>query len=492
LFDFHSNNKLLENYTRLEILALVLSYIGLSFLVGCSSTIALKEYSDKYYDVYFKNVYKNKVKGEKFIFFVFSCLSIFVIMQINRKIFISFEEKTSKWMLMWIIISCFASFLSSMIFYGLYSIPITSKEKTTKNASLNNKEEKKKENEDKNNPEENIIGNKKKNKKHKAQKINVVKTENEDKNYVNTEMAVIKINQSSPDNKEQKKKPETEYKINKEIYTTKVFTLCGYLYFRKTNIEKSSCICYYYTSKCNWFKNIVCDEDIIIPTIIEFYCQICIMGFKLILAERLLNDYSYIKNLKFYITLLIFSLFFGFLIVYKCKMEVKKKYSNDDCSSKIDFLLQVTFVFLFGFIIFNFFSSIFYYTDKRINRERWNNVIMANFIFFKIIDFQILTVFNFYDNSDMFNTTLAITLEKLLWMIIETIIDTCVKNKKKLVLVQLIVSAPIAALLILIMICGIVFACVNDDKDGNKNANKIENKNDGEIDIKNDDKYEQE
>ena len=56
---------------------------------------------------------------------------------------------------------------------------------------------------------------------------------------------------------------------------------------------------------------------------------------------------------------------------------------------------------------------------------------MANFIFFKIIDFQILTVFNFYDNSDLFNTTLAITLEKLLWMIIETIIDSYVENKKK-------------------------------------------------------------
>lgn len=105
-------------------------------------------------------------------------------MQINRKIFISFEEKTSKWMLMWIIISCFASFLSSMISYGLYSIPITSKKKTTKKDSPNNKEENKKENEDKNKQEDNIVGNKKKkkNKKHKAQKINVVKIENEDKN----------------------------------------------------------------------------------------------------------------------------------------------------------------------------------------------------------------------------------------------------------------------------------------------------------------------
>ena len=95
---------------------------------------------------------------------------------------------------------------------------------------------------------------------------------------------------------------------------------------------------------------------------------------------------------------------------------------------------------------------------------------MANFIFFKIIDFQILTVFNFYDSSDLFNTTLAITLEKLLWMIIETIIDTYVENKKKLVLVQLIVTAPASAFLIFLMAVFIVFVCqeikhdINDNK----------------------------
>ena len=57
-------------------------------------------------------------------------------------------------------------------------------------------------------------------------------------------MDVIKVNQSSPENKEEKKEPETKDKNGSEIYTTKIFTLCGYLYFRKTNIEKSSCICY--------------------------------------------------------------------------------------------------------------------------------------------------------------------------------------------------------------------------------------------------------
>ena len=54
LFDFHKDGRLLENYTGLEIVVLVLSYAGLSFLVGCSSTISLKEFTDKYYNVYKK------------------------------------------------------------------------------------------------------------------------------------------------------------------------------------------------------------------------------------------------------------------------------------------------------------------------------------------------------------------------------------------------------------------------------------------------------
>ena len=73
LFDFHSGDKLLENYSRLEIVILLISYIGLSFLAGCSSTLALKEYTDKYYNVYNKNKIKEeqKEKGEKILLFFF-------------------------------------------------------------------------------------------------------------------------------------------------------------------------------------------------------------------------------------------------------------------------------------------------------------------------------------------------------------------------------------------------------------------------------------
>ena len=78
---------------------------------------------------------------------------------------------------------------------------------------------------------------------------------------------------------------------------------------------------------------------------------------------------------------------------------------------------------------------------------------MAEFILFKIIDFRILSFYDFFDNSDIFNTTLAITFEKLLWMIIETIINTYVENKKSLVLVQIIATSIILGLIAIFLIC---------------------------------------
>ena len=136
--------------------------------------------------------------------------------------------------------------------------------------------------------------------------------------------------------------------------------------------------------------------------------------------------------------------------MYICSVIDKKKKEKINDNKKETFkiwdLCGISIIPFFGFIIFTFFSSIFYYKDDNLKRERWNNIIMAEFIFFKVIDFQILSFFNFLDNSDIFNTTLAITFEKLLWMIIETIIDTCVKNTKSLILVQIIVTSIILGL----------------------------------------------
>ena len=46
-----------------------------------------------------------------------------------------------------------------------------------------------------------------------------------------------------------------------------------------------------------------------------------------------------------------------------------------------------------GFIILTFVCSVCYFTDDNLNKERWNNIIMAEFIYFKVLDFQILSFF---------------------------------------------------------------------------------------------------
>ena len=162
----------------------------------------------------------------------------------------------------------------------------------------------------------------------------------------------------------------------------------------------------------------MCNIDVIIPILFEFILQISIIGYNPILKEKLLNDFSYSKNMKFYCALFIISLFFGIIIVYMfSNRQEKKEKINDNKKEtfKIWDLCGISIIPFFGFIIFTFFSSIFYYKDDNLKRERWNNIIMAEFIFFKVIDFQILSFFNFLDNSDIFNTTLLLLKNYFGW-----------------------------------------------------------------------------
>ena len=53
--------------------------------------------------------------------------------------------------------------------------------------------------------------------------------------------------------------------------------------------------------------------DVIAPFLTELYCQISIVGYRPILTEKLLNTYSFSKNMKFYVALYILSVFLGSL-----------------------------------------------------------------------------------------------------------------------------------------------------------------------------------
>ena len=78
---------------------------------------------------------------------------------------------------------------------------------------------------------------------------------------------------------------------------------------------------------------------------------------------------------------------------------------------------------------------------------------MAECIFFKVLDLMILSFFDFFDNTDIFNSSLAITVEKFMWMIIEVLIDAFVSNKKKLILVQIIITSMGIGIFIIIFFC---------------------------------------
>ena len=126
---------------------------------------------------------------------------------------------------------------------------------------------------------------------------------------------------------------------------------------------------------------------------------------------------------------------------------------------------SVAFIFLILISILTFISSICYYIDNNLTRERWGNIVMAEFIIFKILDLQILSYFDFFNDSDIFNTTLIITFEKLVWMIIETILDAFVENKKSLVLVQIIVTSITTFLIVMRGISLLFLCCYCEDSE---------------------------
>ena len=91
---------------------------------------------------------------------------------------------------------------------------------------------------------------------------------------------------------------------------------------------------------------------------------------------------------------------------------------------------------------------------------------MAEFIYFKVLDLELLSFYDFFDNSDIFNATLAITFEKLFWMVIEEIIDSFINNKKSLIIIQLVITS------LMLLICSTTFLIyIIKTRAGNINEN---------------------
>ena len=190
-----------------------------------------------------------------------------------------------------------------------------------------------------------------------------------------------------------------------------------------------------------------------VPFFTEFYCQISNVGYNSILTEKIYNEYSYSKTMKFYITLFIFSLVFGaaYSSVYIDSLKKKEEKEKKSYLRILDYTSLISF-FIFGFTLFTFISSICYYTENNLQRNRWDNIIMAECIFFKVIDMMILSFYDFFDNTDILNTTLAITVEKFIWMIIEALIDNSVSHKKYLILAQIIITSISTGIIVIMFL----------------------------------------
>ena len=68
---------------------------------------------------------------------------------------------------------------------------------------------------------------------------------------------------------------------------------------------------------------------------------------------------------------------------------------------------------------------------------------MFQYITFKILELHILALCDIFGDTDFLNSTFGVTFVKTISLIIEIILGNAVKNKRYLVLVQIIISAPI-------------------------------------------------
>ena len=214
-----------------------------------------------------------------------------------------------------------------------------------------------------------------------------------------------------------------------------------------------------------------CKYDVGTTLAIEFYCQFCMVGYNRILSDKLLNVYAYSTIVKFYLALFFLSILFGLASVPQSsrfnesikegsgkKNAARGKedtFKDKFCGKFLSYLLLL----LAGYSFLTFISSICYCYEDNLNRTRWDNIYMAEFIYFKCIDLSILSFYDFFDNTDIFNTTLFITFEKFLWMLFEAIFDAYIENNKTLIIIQSVISGIPSFIFFLSIICYFCGCC---------------------------------
>ena len=122
--------------------------------------------------------------------------------------------------------------------------------------------------------------------------------------------------------------------------------------------------------------------------------------------------------------------------------------------------------YLISFSIGILVVSILYICKDNHTGKTWDERFLNSPILIKSLDLQMLSFFDFFDDEDCLNTSLFITLEKLIWMIIEVILDIFEIKKNNLFIIQLVASGLSFIFLVFIAIFFII-----DIKHYNKKEN---------------------
>ena len=485
LFDFQLGDKLKKNYSRMELTALIISYIFLSITVGASSTIALKQFSNIYFAFYQKlcckkesenkeeslterkkvevEEQKNLDKGlNQMFFYNFSVLSSLFIIIILRQIFKPFKKLNSKWILKDILIAYTSIFIINLIFYFFYSIPSINYEFKKKKLGKNEKNiditynnqvitnQKYYPNESESSNLKNKLGinNTQINGNNNNNKLIESKMEIKEEN-IDTK---ININESANDIKNKSQK--------------KVCTCLGYIFFQQKIGDKEVCVFYDYDSCFKWFWLKIKQPKIIISFFIELFIQLCVVGYNSILTDRILKTYSFSKYLKFWGTFVITIIVSNITLLYMRKNTFYRlRYFNNyvdekkRCQNCLLFCTDLS-ILVYSLVILSissFISSIVYLAKDFPSGEKWENWIISEIQLFKYLDLQMLSFYDFFDDSDFLNISVVITFERFLWMIIEVFIETSKFKDKSLIIAQLAVSALFSVIMIISVVILISF-----------------------------------
>ena len=349
---------------------------------------------------------------EIFMFFFFSIISAILIIVINRKIFTSFEDIISIWVLKSILIVYSCSIGISYIFYLLYSIPKILKNKQRYKSLI----------------------------KYPEEINNIQEDDNVDKK-ISQESNILEIKENNHDRK--------------------ACTCFGYVYFQKKIERNNVCICYKYDSCCSWFFLKISKPEIFAPLITEFLLQFSSIGFNNLLSERLENAYSYKENLNFFYY---FMVFIAYIIIYLIFFKSLNILNSKETKSKCRRLCNYLFFIICSLLIYfgcNLYYSISYIYDDKKPEEKWDEILKIEILDFKTLDLHMLTFYDFFNDDDCVNTGSFIMAQNIIWMIIEIFFDIYEVKIRTLIIIQSVSSGLSLIFILFSIFCLILDICYN-------------------------------